>query len=146
MENVKAGIPGLAVYCNDIIIYFVTPEQHLQRLNALFAALVKFGIKLEPEKCKIMHRQINWFRLQMTPEKDKLEKMRKLQPPTTVKEIRMAIGLFQFFRLFVKIFSKYSLVLSALIRKSSTWKGGLLPENALQAFNHLKTSLLECIT
>ena len=34
----------------------------------------------------------------MKPEKDKLEKIKKLQPPTTVKEIRMAIGLFQFFR------------------------------------------------
>lgn len=114
MDNGTAGIPEIVLNCEDILIHSTSPEQHLTRLEVLFTALTEFGIKLEPEKCKLMYREISklGYHLSeygMTTEQDKLEKIRK--------EIFTAIGLFYFFRLFVKNFSKYSLVLSALTRK-----------------------------
>ena len=42
----------------------------------------------------------------------------------------------------IPLFAQKSSQLSALLRKSTAWKGGRLPENALAAFNDLKNTLL----
>lgn len=77
----------------------------------------------------------------ISPEVDKLKKIRDYTSPTTVTEIRSAVGLFSFFRQFVEKFSHFSSRLTFLTRKNATWKGGVLPLDATDAFQHLKRAL-----
>ena len=70
-----------------------------------------------------------------------------LPPTTTIKEIRKVLGFFNFFRMFIPNYSYYSTRLSGLTRKNSTWKEKTpIPEGSLQAFKHLKDSLLRAPT
>ena len=75
------------------------------------------------------------------PEKDKLKIVKDMQPPTSVKEIRQCLGFFNFYKFFIPNFSLYAGEMTKLTREKSTWKEGKLPEEAIDAFEHLKTAL-----
>ena len=94
-----------------------------------------------------MYKSLDWLGFHLgqdgiTPESDKLEKIREMEAPSTVKEIRQVVGLFSFFRIFIQNFSEFSRHLSALTRQNSTWRGGILPDKALECFKHLKSAPL----
>ena len=42
------------IYLDDIIVFSITPEEHLHRLNALFNKLKAAGLKLKPSKCDLL--------------------------------------------------------------------------------------------
>ena len=53
------------------------------------------------------------------------------------------VGLFSFFRHFIKNFSNFSGKLTVLTKKDAKWKGGVIPPEAEAAFQYLKTELLK---
>ena len=40
------------IYLDDIIVYSKTPEEHLERLEAIFKKISKAGLKSKPNKCE----------------------------------------------------------------------------------------------
>ena len=84
---------------------------------------------------------------QITPADEKIATIRDMLPPTTVKEMRKVLGVFNFFRVFIPNYTYYSARLSGLTRRNSTWKEKTpIPEGSLQAFKYLKDSLLRAPT
>lgn len=51
MESVVAGLDGVVVYLDDIMVWGRNSEEHNRRLNALLARLQDYGILLNEEKC-----------------------------------------------------------------------------------------------
>ena len=49
------------VYLDDIIIYSKTPEEHVERLEAVFKKLSSAGLKLKPSKCEFFKSQITYL-------------------------------------------------------------------------------------
>ena len=49
------------IYLDDIIIYSKTPEEHVERLEAVFKKLSSAGLKLKPSKCKFFKSQITYL-------------------------------------------------------------------------------------
>ena len=98
-----------------------------------------------------MHKTLTFFGYNIsgqgvTPEKDKLLHLSKIQYPTNVKEIRSFVGFVNFFHEFIPNSSYFAGQLTMLTRKNSAWKGGDLPPNAKNAFNHLNEYLLNSPT
>lgn len=58
MEMTLAGIPGVKVYADDVIIYSSSKEQHLDRVKRVFEGAAKFGIKFAPEKIRLCHKSL----------------------------------------------------------------------------------------
>ena len=129
-------------------MHTATRQQHFSIIRNVLSRLKKYGLKIAPRKCKFMHKNLTFLGYNIsgqgiTPEKDKLLHLRKIEYPTNVKEILSFFGFVNFFHKFIPNSRYFASQLTVLTRKNSPWKGGELPENAKNAFNHLKNYLLK---
>lgn len=52
METTLAGIDGISVYLDDIIISGASKKEHAERLEQVLSRLDSTGLRLKKEKCK----------------------------------------------------------------------------------------------
>ena len=117
----------------------------------LFRRLKNYGFKIGPRKCKFFHEQLLFLRYEITPmgvspERDRLIHLKKMEYPTTVTEIRSFLGFGIFFYRLIHNFGLCASQLTKLTRKNSTWKGGELPPETKGAFHSLNDYILSSPT
>ena len=134
-----------AVYIDDIIIYSRTFEQHMDHIQQVFDALRKACLKIKLKKGYFCFPSIAFLghivgRNGIAPDPAKIEKVKNFPEPTNLKELRGALGLFSYYRKFVKDFSKIAKPLLDLLKKDApfSWK-----EKQQTAFDYLKKKLIE---
>ena len=137
-----------AVYIDDIIIYSRTFEQHMDHIQQVFDALRKACLKIKLKKGYFCFPSIAFLghivgRNGIAPDPAKIEKVKNFPEPTNLKELRGALGLFSYYRKFVKDFSKIAKPLLDLLKKDApfSWK-----EKQQTAFDYLKKKLIEAPT
>ena len=75
------------------------------------------------------------------PGDSKIRAISDFPPPSTTKKIRQFLGVANYFRTFIRDFTKLANPLIKLTTKQSEWRGGPLPAKALEAFNTIKRHL-----
>ena len=108
------------VYLDDIIVFSDTFEEHIQRLEAVFARLAEYGLKLKPTKCKFFQRRIKYLGHIISSEgietdPDKTEAVAKWPAPTNIKELRRFLGFTGYYRKFVRDYAKVARPLHDLL-------------------------------
>ena len=123
MENCLGdlNLSWCLVYLDDIIIFSSTPEEHLERLEAVFQKLGAAGLKLKPSKCNFFREEIQYLghivsKDGISTDPKKVEAVVNWRPPTTVTEVRRFLGFVGFYRRFIKGFSRIAKPLSDLTR------------------------------
>ncbi|KAL0130247.1 hypothetical protein PUN28_002085 [Cardiocondyla obscurior] len=60
MNSVLAGLQGIKclVYLDDVVIYGPTLEEHNKRLTSVFSRLRENNLKLQPDKCEFLRKEI----------------------------------------------------------------------------------------
>ena len=147
MECVLAGLTyeQCLIYLDDIVVFSVTFDQHLERLRAVFQHLDNAGLKLKPNKCHFAKGEIRYRRhvvskqgIQAEPEKTSA--MTSFPVPSDIKELRQFLGLTNYYRRFIKGYSSIAEPLHKLTRKTA---GGYMWNTECQnAFEHLKQLLV----
>ena len=99
------------VYLDDIIIYAGSPEEHLERLRAVFDKLRLAGLKLKPSKCTFFQQEITYLGhivsdKGIATDPSKIEKVKHWPVPSTVNEVRSFLGFVGYFRKYIKGFSQ----------------------------------------
>ena len=94
------------IYLDDIIVHSKTPEEHLERLEAVFRKIAKAGLKLKPSKCEFFKSEITYLGhivsnngIAMDPKK--IRAIQLWPRPTTVTEVRKFTGLTNYYRKFI---------------------------------------------
>ena len=135
----------LVVYMDDLLIFSNTREDHLRHVEVVLSRLKKEKLYVAPKKCSFMEEETEFLGmivgrngLRVNPAK--IAVIQTWPRPTTLTELRSFIGLLQFFRRFIKDFSKIASPLTALTRKRSgihKWN-----DTCTNAFRTLKKALV----
>ena len=146
MEKVFKGVPGTITYLDDCLSHSPGHKTHLADLEECLKRCLQYNLKLNVKKCNFAAKEVNYLGFTLSgrgvqPGKEKTEAVRNFPEPQSVDRIRQFCGLANYFRHMIPNFARYNAVLSRLTSKDAKWKGGPLPPEARQAFQHLKDKL-----
>ena len=146
MSITLAGLDHCAiVYIDDILIYSNSEEEHLQHLEAVFAALAKECYHMRLNKCEFMKTEVEFLGHRLTPEgiQTQLEKVEAIQkwpvPFTTAKQAKSFLGVAVWYRVFIPHFSTLAAPLYDL---TSTRKKFVWTEECANSVTALKQALV----
>lgn len=142
---------SLLVYLDDIIIFSTDFSSHLQHLEQVLERLWQHGLKLKPDKCKLLQHEVAFLghvvdRDGVRPDPGKIRAVQDWPAPTTVKEVRAFLGLAGYYRRFVAGFAKIARPLNRLLtgipanKKTQARKVQWTPE-CQASFDALKVAL-----
>ena len=124
MSKVLDGLPFSRVYIDDVIIFSATPEEHINHLQAVFDRLRQYNLRLKRSKCEFFCEEIKYLgyiicKDGIKPDPQKVESLKRLPDPTTVKEVRSFLGMAGYYRRFCPDYSKTALPLTSLTKKNA---------------------------
>ena len=144
MNIVLQGCEECAMaYLDDVLIFSKDPDEHLRHIETIFKRIRQHGLKLKLKKCTFFKEETDYLGFVISqdgikPDSKKVEAIRDLQEPKSVREIRGFIGMCSYYRRFVPNFSKIAEPLIDLTKKYARFKW---TSECQTAFDFLKESL-----
>jgi hypothetical protein len=143
-------------YLDDIIVDAPEENKFLANLRKVFERLRKYGVTLNPRKCRFGFPQVVYVGHQvdesgLTFSRDKLENVFNTRRPGTLAELRSFLGLAGYFREHIEDYVVMSRPLqlivnqgSGLTKKSMATANILWEEESMRAFELMKVKINEC--
>src|SRR3990170_1079624 len=136
----------VAVYLDDVIIHTEGPlEQHLDHIKQVLQKLREAQLKIKLKKCYFCFPSLTFLGhivgrggIQTDPEK--IIKIKNFPIPQNISQLRAALGLFGYYRKFIKDFSRHAKLLNLLLKKGQAYQWTDKQQNA---FERLKEMLLK---
>ena len=135
----------VAVYLDDIIIYSKgSLENHLSHIAQVFETLRRAHLKIKLKKCHFCFPNIHFLghvvgRDGIKPDPEKIQKIKDFPEPKSLTQLRSALGLFSYYRRFIKDFSNIARPLNSLLKKDEPYHWEIKQQNA---FDALKQKLI----
>lgn len=152
MQKALAGLVDniCIVYLDDIVIYSQSAEEHEKHLRMVTDRLSEYKLYTKPSKCAFFQTRIEFLGfivgtdgIQMDLERVKAVK--EWQAPTSYHDIQVFMGFTNFYRKFIKGYSRITAPTTALLKGSVNGrKAGPFqwPEEASQSFQRLKDAFM----
>ena len=127
MNKVLKGLKFAMTYLDDIIIFSQDELQHLEHLEIVFSHLWEAGLKMKHSKCDFFKSEIHYLGHLISPEgisplPNKLDSIRHMPVPNSVKDIKQFLGLTGYYRKFVPRFADISRPLTTLTKKDAKFE------------------------
>ncbi|UYV85025.1 hypothetical protein LAZ67_X004328 [Cordylochernes scorpioides] len=134
---------GTCSFQDDILVYTKTWQEHIELLSKVFDKLRQYNMKLKLSKCIFGRTEVKYLghiisHNQLKPDPGKVKSIQDFPRPDTVKKVRQFMGLANYYRKFVKDFSKISFPLVRLTRKNQPF---IWNEEIEESFAKLKMAL-----
>ena len=152
----------IVIYMDDILIFSDNPETHHQRTRRVLQRLQEHDLYLKAEKCEFDKQEVEFLGSIIRPgvvamDPIKLKAINDWEPPKTVKQVQAFLGFANFYRRFIRDYSKMVRPLTELTRKDTpfvwsqdcqttfdTLKKWFIEEPILQIPNQDKPFQIEC--
>ncbi|XP_029158172.1 uncharacterized protein K02A2.6-like [Nylanderia fulva] len=123
MENILCGIPGVAIFLDDIRIAGKDIKQHCERLELVLKRLSEYNIRINVEKCAFLKDKISYCgyiisKNGISKEPKKIEAVQKMPRPTNTTQLRAFIGLVNYYGRFIEHLSDKMYPLNNLLKKN----------------------------
>ena len=110
----------LLFYLDDICIFANSADQMLDQIELAFSRLKQYQLKIKPKKSFFFQTEVSFLghvlsAKGISPNPEKVDKVRDWPIPKTSKEVHSFIGLASYYRRFIPNFTKWSKPLKALI-------------------------------
>lgn len=116
------------VYVDDILVFSNSFEDHLKHMGQIFSRLQSAGLTLKPSKCHVALPEVKYLghilnKDNIKVDLSKIDAVQSFPVPKNQKELRSFLGLCNYYRRFVKRYSKITSPLNALLSKDVkfTW-------------------------
>lgn len=145
MDSVLYGLQGerCFVYLDDIVVFASSLQEHEQKLTEVFDRLRQHGLKIQPDKCEFLRKEVGYLGHIISsegvkPNPDKVKSVQDFPTPKSCKDIKSFLGLAGYYRRFIPNFSKITKPLTGLLKKDVPFIWG---EPQQIAFDTCKTIL-----
>ena len=106
MDKILGDVPHTYVYLDDILIASETMEEHMEDLKRVFDILEANGLVVNRKKCILGKSSIEFLghlvdANGIRPLPEKVEAIRRVKAPTTVKELQRFLGMVNYYRRFI---------------------------------------------
>src|SRR5678816_1168814 len=104
MSILLGDLRNVFVYLDDILIASSTLEEHVAMLEKVLERLKYMKIYLNPEKCVLAVEETDFLGFNVSekgvkPSKEKIDAVVNVARPTTIKQLRAFLGLYNFCRI-----------------------------------------------
>ena len=144
MEVVLDGMlwKNCFVYIDDVLACSKTLDEHLTHLTEVFRRLRKANLRLKLKKCMFLRPKVQYLghvisREGVSPNPEKVEKMKNYPVPTNPTEVRQFLGLASYYRRFMKDFAKIAKPLHSLTCKDVTFEWSHACHDAFEVLKSL---------
>ncbi|KRZ83130.1 Retrovirus-related Pol polyprotein from transposon 17.6 [Trichinella sp. T8] len=128
------------LYLDDVIVFGKTADEHTARLREVFRRLRGVGLKVKPEKCRLMKRRVAYLghiisEKGIATDPSKTSAVWEWMAPTCVSALRQFLGLASYYRKFVKGFANVAAPLHMLLEKGAEWDWSKACQSSFDAVN-----------
>lgn len=145
LNGILTGLQGIKcfIYLDDVVVFSKSLDEHYDKLKEIFLRLRETNLKLNPKKCTFLQKEILYLghvcsKDGVKPDKKLLEAVKEYPKPVNVKQLQSFLGLANYYRKFIKDFSKIASPLHKLLNKNSKFDWD---EKCKNAFENLKLVL-----
>ena len=143
METLLVGIPGTAVFLDDVVCSGKTLRKHNIALREVLDRVRAAGLKLNKGKCVFGASKVTYLGHQISgqgiePTDDKVRAITEAPEPRNLSELRCWLGLINFYGKFLHGLASVLAPLYALLRKDVVWRW---TNEELRAFQNAKKLL-----
>src|ERR1044072_6477935 len=130
----------VVVYLDDIVVYIKgSLEQHIKDVEEVVKLIQKATLQIKIKKCVFFQEEIHFLahkisRHGIATDLEKVEAMKNLPTPKNLRDVQSVLGLFQYYKNFVKDFARIAGPIYLALKKNHFQWG---PEQE-KAFNILK--------
>ena len=142
MTRLLANVPisHLFYFIDDLMLSSRDTRSHIRSIELLLQRLSQASLKLKPQKCEFLKREIQFVGYTVDAEgirmnDDRVEAVRNLRPPRTVKETMKVLGFLNYNKKFCPNYSRITRPLYALLRKGQKFYWS---EECQAAFDQVK--------
>ncbi len=142
--TVLRGLPNVANYLDDIILWGSTQTEHDLTFKAVIQRLQDAGLKMNQSNCQFNKTSLRFLghivnAQGIQPDEDRLSAILHAPAPEDATQLRSFIGLLSWYNKFIPNFATVVEPLRACIRKGSDF---VWSEDAQQCFNDVKQVLI----
>ena len=111
-----------ATFIDDILVATETEERHDELVEEVLKRLEENDLFMKPEKCKWKVREVEFLGVVIGPkgveiQKEKIEEVLNWPVPRNIKEVQKFLDLANYYRKFIKDFTRIATPLYVLVRK-----------------------------
>ena len=129
-------------YLDDVLVYSENRKDHRAHVREVVARLRDAGLQIDINKCEFETTRTKYLGLIVTPfglqmDPDKVTAIVNWRAPASVRDLQKFLGFANFYRRFIRDFSKITAPLNGLLRKGVPWEWG---PNQCDAFHRLQVA------
>jgi len=131
-------------YLDDILIFSQNLEDQWRHVQTMLRRVVETGLTLKASKYEFHTTETEYLGYVISPkglrmDEKKILTIKEWKEPTNVKGIQSFLGFANFYRRFIRDYSKITMPLSSLTRKEKEWEWG---DKQQGEFDTLKTAMI----
>ena len=139
MDEILGDLPYCFVYLDDILVFSKDPQEHLEHLRQIFEILTANGLVVNRAKCVLGVTELDFLGFHVnadgiTPLPEKVEAIRAVKAPSTIKELQRFLGMVGYYRRSIRKSAHHmDALFEALVNKPKTLKWTTELESSFQA-------------
>jgi repressor of nif and glnA expression len=126
MNTVLSGLTGTRclAFLDDTVVYAKSLAEHDTKLREILERFRRYKLKLQPEKCEFLRKEVRYFGQVITEngvrlDPAKISVLEYFQMPATAKQMKLFLGMTRYYRKFIQNCSRIASPLHTLLKKNA---------------------------
>lgn len=125
-ETAFGDIPGVIVYCDDLLICADTQQEHDAILDKVFSRAREHNVRFNKDKFQYKLKQVKYFghifsEQGMKIDPDRVSAIVNMKSPNNKKELQIFLGMVNYLRKFIPHLANIAAPLQLLLKKDVEW-------------------------